>query len=313
DGLVPVLGPDADRIARVVEQARALERQLDMTHVLRRSAPGDLLIDEHLGRERIRARMRRRARGAAAHDLELCDAPRLGGAPLGLDLRDERVAPCVGRILEIDVAIDALVQSLRAEGFEARVERAADRAKILVARVAEREHGITKLLELRRALTHPELEERLGAFGRIAEPVRRDDERGLLDAPEALRVEIAQVDELRPRARLAQTLLDGLRDASAVAGLRPVKDRPRRRRLVSLLRRERRRRGARDAPSRCEAGEVSARPDQPLTVKMADDLVEPLDRFSGNGRRNGVRSNCRHVFESSLVSGGPYYFRLGSA
>src|SRR5690606_4360548 len=263
------------------------------------------------GRERIRARMRRRARRAAAHDLELRDPARLGRAPLRLDLRDERVAPRVGRVLEIDVAIDPLMNALRAERLEARVERPPDRAEILVARVAEREHRIAKLLELRRALAHPELEERLGALGRIAVAVGRDDERGLLDSPEALRIEVAQVDELRRRAGLTQPLVDGLRDAPAVARLRRVKDRPRRGRLVALQRCGRR--GADGAPSRCEAGEVSARPDHLLAIEVADDLIEPLDRLSGNGGRNGVRSNCRHESDSSLVSGGPYYFRFGSA
>src|SRR5690606_1897849 len=199
---------------------------------------GALLVHEHLGRQRVRTRMHGR-RAAAAHDLELGDAARL--AALRLDLRDERVAPCVGRVLEIDVAVDAVVHALRAEGLEPGVERASDRAEVLVARITEREHRVAELLEPRRTVAHPELEERLGALRRIPEPMRCDDERRLLDTPQALRVEVAEIDELRSDPYVIETLLDGLRDTSTVASLRRVEDRPPSRRRVVLLRRRRRR------------------------------------------------------------------------
>src|SRR5690606_12042257 len=225
----------------------------------------------------------------------------LGGAPLGLDLRDERRLPRLRGFLEIDVAVDALVDPLSAEGLEPRIESPADRAEVLVARIAEGEHGVAKLLELRGTVTHPVLEEGLRALRGIAEPVGRDDERRLLDPPQALRIVIAQVDELRARARSAQPLLDGLRDAPAVARFGRVENHPRRRRLLLLLRggpRRRRRRPAGGKP-----GEVAARPDQLLAIEMADDLVEPPDRFLREGGRNGVRANCRHVTVVLAVSG----------
>ena len=42
-----ILVPHPKRIARFVSQARSLERQLDVTHVLRRIAPGDALVGKH--------------------------------------------------------------------------------------------------------------------------------------------------------------------------------------------------------------------------------------------------------------------------
>ncbi len=42
-----ILVPHPERVARFVCQARSLERQLDVAHVLRRVAPGDALVGKH--------------------------------------------------------------------------------------------------------------------------------------------------------------------------------------------------------------------------------------------------------------------------
>src|SRR5690606_1551066 len=266
-----------------------------MADVLRRAAAGDPLIDHDLGRERIRACVDGGARSRVARDPDPSDLPRLALAALGLELRPDGLAPRLGRLLVIDVAIDAVVHALRAERLEPRVERAPDRAEVVVARIAEREHREAKLLEVRSSVTHPELEKGLRALGRIAEAVRGDDEDRLRHAPQRLRIEIAKIDELRREAGVTQPLRDRLRDAAAIAGFGRVEDRPRCGRL-GAFRGARRRCGS---PARGAASgkprEVAARPDQLITVERLDGGADLLDRLEGNDRwQKLVRSDSRH-------------------
>src|SRR6266700_4013543 len=72
---------------------------------------------------------------------------------------DDRFGPAGGRILVIDVAVDALPQSRGAELLEAPVDALPGLAIFLIGRIAEREHRVMDSIEPGRAGAFDELEE----------------------------------------------------------------------------------------------------------------------------------------------------------
>src|SRR5690606_19681442 len=140
-----------ERVAGLIVNMRSLERELDVPHVLRRAARRDALIDEHLGAERILARMRARGRARRPREpqgLRCLGASVRGGDNLGGGFRDDGVHPPGRGRLEVDVALDACFETLRTERFELLVELTPGLAKALIARVAEREHREAHLRKL---------------------------------------------------------------------------------------------------------------------------------------------------------------------
>src|SRR5687768_15731112 len=95
---------------------------------------------------------------------------------IGGEKLDDDFAPAPGRILVIDIAIDARAQPRCAELFEPAVDALPGLAIFLVGRIAEGEHGEADAVQLRRAWPLQELEEADRRLRRIALAIGADDE-----------------------------------------------------------------------------------------------------------------------------------------
>src|SRR6185312_9558805 len=107
--------------------------QLEVAHFLRRAMAREIDVRKRGRRERILLRMERRhvaAQGAGGNRVR----ERAGGCRRE---RGERAFdPLRGRVVVIDVAVDARMRAFGAERLEARVEIAPGLAEVLVTRIA---------------------------------------------------------------------------------------------------------------------------------------------------------------------------------
>ena len=145
---------DAERVAGLVEIAEPGERELDVAHFAQRAAADDALVGQHFGRGGIGARELGRG-GRRRGSAEARGGHVAGRRVLVLVLahaRERVVGPGLRELLEVHVAIDARQQALGAEFGEALVDHAAGFAELRIAGVAEREHRVLQLGQLRRAL-----------------------------------------------------------------------------------------------------------------------------------------------------------------
>ena len=213
-----ILVPHPERIARLVRQTRAFERQLDVTHVLGRVAPGDALIGEHRRGIRLLAGVLGRGR----HGTQSRDG--------GDGRRAERLARLAHDLFEprrreplvVEIAIDPFQQAPGAERRQAFVDQPAGLAEFRIARVAKREHRVLELLELRCALAGEVVDEAARVVGRVAVAVRahHDDEKPFLR--EILeRVVARRLHPHREPRGLGRTP-EAFRDALAISGLRTI-------------------------------------------------------------------------------------------
>ena len=85
----------------------------------------------------------------------------------------------VERLVEIDIAVHAIIDADRAERGELIVEVDAELAEVLVVRVAQRQHGIREIEIAWKVLDAELLIEGLRSIGRIAFAVGAGDEDGI--------------------------------------------------------------------------------------------------------------------------------------
>src|SRR6185437_9879590 len=150
--LLAVARNDADRIAGLVVNVRALERELDVAYVLRGAASRQALIREHRCGKGILARVGVRDGGRAPvrSRRQLDVQPSLRRPERLLECAHYRIDPARGRRLEVHVALLAGVQALSAERLETGIELPTRLAVFLVARIPERKHRVAHMLEPRR-------------------------------------------------------------------------------------------------------------------------------------------------------------------
>ena len=190
----------AERIAGFVLQAAAVQRQLDMAHVLVGSAvlaearplevaAADALVEQQFGREgvfvRPRAGMTRTQRGDG----------RQGGrgrrrcfqqvACVGQGL----FAPWRGNGVDVQVGQTHGEQPAAAEFGQACIQPRRDAAEVGIAGIAQAEHGVLQFRQLRRALATQEFDQADAVVRRIAFALGADDDvEQALAAQFALRV-----------------------------------------------------------------------------------------------------------------------------
>ena len=298
---------DAERIAGFVQIAEARERKLHVPHFAQRQAADDALVREHFGRGGIRAGQfddggRRRGRGHGRDD-----------AARGLELlgdlahaRERIVRPGLRELLEIHVAVDARQQALRAELGEPLVDDAAGFAELRIARIAERQHRVLQLGELRRALGAEEFVQAARFVRRIAVAVRADDHVQQLFLRDLARLVVAGLDHARLHAQRLHRGQQLLGDLAAVVGVRGGDDGERRRRnrgggrcgrmrrvrghggelrlrrTLRVCQQDLLERGNAARRRRGGAGEISGEPQQLFAVQLGGELREQLPAIVRN-------------------------------
>ena len=164
--------------------------------------------------------------------------------------RERVVGPGLRELLEVHVAVDARQQALGAELGETLVDHAAGFAELGIAGVAEREHRVLQLGQLRRALGAEEFVQSARFIRRIAVAMRADDDVQQLFLGDLARLVVAGLDHARLHAERLHGGQQLLGNLAAVAGVRGGDDgeRGQRRGRGGSSRRERRGRGGgRDA------------------------------------------------------------------
>ena len=172
-----------------------------MPHFAQRGAADDALVGQHFGGGGMRARQFDggcRGRGR-------CDTGGNRGRrrELVLDFahaRERVVGPGLRQLLEVHVAIDARQQALGAELGEAFVDHAAGFAELGIAGVAQREHRVLQLGQLRRTLGAEEFVQPARLIRRIAVAVRADHDVQQLLFGDLARLVVAGLDHARLHA-----------------------------------------------------------------------------------------------------------------
>jgi hypothetical protein len=242
--------------------------------VLGRVAPGDALVGEHRRDVWLLAGILRHGRHGAQ--------PRDGGN----GWRAERV-PCAAHdLLEpgrrqplvIEVAVDTSQEPPRPQACEPLVDLAARLTELRVAGVAEREHRVLQLLELRRLAADEKLDEGACIVGRIAIAVRAQDQHEQAFSGEIPERIVARRLDADGDAGGLRGATQPLGDALPVTGLRSVYDREPRLGL-------RPRSGERDGGGACapalralesEARREAGQPLQRLSVEPLDHARDQL-------------------------------------
>ena len=224
DGGIRIAMHDAQRVTRFIEVSEAGEREFHVTHFAQRLAADDALVGQHFGGGGLRAGQlgnRGRLRGGSGEGGRRGRAT--GGRELVFDFTHTRqgvVGPGLRQFLEIHVAVDARQQAFGAELGQALIDHAAGFAEFRVAGVAQRQHGILQLGQLRRALGTEEFVESPRFIRRIAVAMRADDDVQQLLFRDLARLVIARLDHAglhAERLHGGQQLLGNL---AAVAGVR---------------------------------------------------------------------------------------------
>ncbi len=265
-----VVRDEAESIARLVGQPRPAEVELDVPRLLGRVAADDLDVFQHRRIERIALVVRARCRICARRGRNLL---RRRSCLIGGEKLDDDFAPASGRIVIVDIAIDARAQAGRAELLEAAVDALPGLAIFLVGRIPEREHGEADAVQLRRARTLQELEEADGRLRRIALAIGADDEQDVLLVLELADLVVGQVGDLGSKPLRGRGRCERLRQVAAVAGLGAVEDRQR-----AALRRDDRRdlAAARAQQARVESGEIAADPARLFGRQRAGEAFDEL-------------------------------------
>ena len=141
---------------------------------------------------------------------------------------EHAVHPGLGRLVEIDVAIDPRVDPLCAEFLQPGVEILAGLAELIVKLIAQREHGEPHAFQPRGPLAVDEFVEEHRLVRRIAFAVGADHDQKLLDLLEVVRAELAHARQRDREALLFQPLLHFARQPLGVAGLGAEENRSRR-------------------------------------------------------------------------------------
>ena len=223
-----------------------------------------------------------------------------GGLELVLDLahaRERVVGPGLRELLEVHVAIDARQQALGAELGEALIDHASGFAELGIAGVAQREHRVLQLRQLRRTLGAEEFVQRARFIRRIAVAMRADHDVQQLFLRDLARLVVAGLDHARLHAERLHGGQQLLADLAAVAGVRGGDDgerrraRPRRQRAPVRMPR---------APQRARAARAPA-PTQQIVLE------------AGNARRRGARRRRRSSPTATSTARGSTRWRAAAA
>ena len=157
---------DAQRIARLIDDARTFQRYGDMVGVGGGAAAGQPHMFGDLGLERTGTG---RGVGAGTGEIDMDDGG-AGGvvADLGIELFQRGIDPAAGRGFEVEVAFDPVDDAGTAQGSQTLVDLAADLAELRVGVIAQCEDGEPGLFEPRGIIGHQRLIEIDRPLGRVA-------------------------------------------------------------------------------------------------------------------------------------------------
>ncbi len=274
-------------VARLVELSEAGERELDVTNFAQRTATDNALVGQHFGDGRLGSRQfgdRRRLRGGGQCGDD--SARRLELVGMFAHARQGVVGPGRGQLLEVHVAVDTRQQPLGAELGEALVDHASGLAEFRITRIAERQHRVLQLRQLRRPLGAEEFIDAAGFVRRIAVAMRADDNVQQLFLGDFARLVVAGLHHACLHARGLHGRQQLLGNLAAVAGVRGRNDGERRRGLRGW-----RQRGWCRTPERCakhmaldggdtarrggrDAREVTTQPQQLFAIEAGGELRE---------------------------------------
>ena len=276
-----VLDIKVQRVAGLVGRHRALEAQGEVHGLL--VGPGGVEIDQ------VRD-VRLDDLGFRGARLGEIDGDHRSGAGLGRrQLLNGPADPVRRRLLEIEIAIDAVDNATGAERLETRIDGLADRAKLDIGGIAERQHAVLDAIEPAKIGLHQLIVFFRGTRRRIAfAPGRRDHHQPPRFA-ERWQVEIGKIDNAWLETILARDLGKIAGETFGVPGLAREDDGQR-------LRRHRRRdRRWRDAGRRFNSGEKPRKPRALPIVGRTNDPVQQLDLFvTERCRLRDIRNAHRH-------------------
>ena len=252
DQLRIVVRVDAQRVARLEAQPGAFDGQLQVAGFLVRAAAVEVEVLQDFGGKGIRAGKgrrrqppgrpspgRRAAAGRGTGFQPVCSQPQTpagtsaairsaspASVPAGCRSAPGRgkgvehaVHPGLGRLVEIDVAIDPRVDPLRAEFLQPCVKILAGLAELIVKLIAQRKHGEPHAFQPRGPLAMDEFVEQHRLVRRIAFAVRADHDQKLLDLFEVVRAELAHARQRDRETLLFQPFLHFAGQPLGVAGL----------------------------------------------------------------------------------------------
>ena len=305
---------EPERIAWLIVDPGALERQLDVPGVRGRAAAGepDALGDLRLERPRPApgGDLRRRA-----GEIDVDHRARLRLAELRLQRAQRAVDPGGSRRLVVQVALDPLGDPRRPQRGEAFVEQPAGLAEPGVGAIAQRQHGVAHAIEARRIVGHQRGVEIDRALRRIALAPGAGDHQQVLRAGHLRRRGIRHVEHPRRKAQLAGGLARRIRQRLGVAGLGPEQNGERR------APRRRCRRGRLRRVRRLIAGEEAAQPGPLLGVGAGDDAVQRDDLFGRERRglrqhgvllRAAASAPCQAASSGRSATTGPMTISVGA-
>ena len=236
DQCVRVAMMDAQRVAWLVGQAAAFQRQLDMAHVLVRSgvatkpgalelAAGQRLVGQQFGGEGFLARERRCGMRAQRGDRGQMRGRR--GLEQFAGVAQRGFPPGCGDGVDVQVRFAQRLHARGAEFAQSRIQLAGDAAEVGVGRIAQPKHRVLQLRQLWRALAVQEFDEADGVVRRVAFALGADDKVKQLFAGQlAGGVGIGAHQPHGQPGRL-QAGVQRLGSALGIAGLAAVEDRGR--------------------------------------------------------------------------------------
>ncbi len=281
-----VLRQDAQRVAGLEDEARALEPDLDVADLLAGAPAGDGEVLQNRRRERPSFVIGRRRLDGPPGQHEPRDVGVrtlvLRGHHLLAQALEDGTAPRLGRLLVVDVALDPVLQAGAAQLLEPAVDLARGLAEMLVGRIAEPEHGKAQRGKLGRLAAEQELVEGCCRLGRVALAMRArdDDEKALV--LEALQRIVGGVGHPRRHTARLEPRCQRLGHAGRIAGLRGVEHRHRTIGLGGW----RRRRGPRTS---AQARQIAAGPDGLLG---REPRCQPLELGGLVPRQKPRRAGC---------------------
>jgi hypothetical protein len=302
-------GPHPESVAGLVGETAAFQAQHHVAHVLAGAAAGDgRFSSTAAGNGSLRrCRSERCGRpGTRCGEPARAGSRRTASRSCANPVAAPRLLPGRAGGLEVDVALHPVLDAPGAQRFQPGIQLAPGLAEILVAAVAEREHGVLELVEARRPIAEQEFEERFGAVRRLAEAVGGHDEQHAALLLELGRAELGQVHGFRLEAEGPYGAGQLVGDAAAVAGLGRVAHRPRRQRrslrgLVGL----RLQRCSRPGRASRQTGEITAGPPQLLLIEPARQTVQLAEQALVRCRRGFLQDGYGHgVWPSRFMQEG---------
>lgn len=294
---------DAKRVARLIGQARAVQRQLEVAHVLghlavaaeagaAELAAAERLVLQHFGRERALVRPAR-GRAQRGDGGQVAGAGGRGGLEQFAGPGQRRLAPGAGHGLDVEVGLGHLRHPLRAQFGQPRVDPAGDAAEVGVAGIAQSQHGVLQFRELGCAAAGQELDEADRIVGRIALALGADHHVEQAFAGQlagGIGIGAQQAGGQPGGLGLVEQHLGG---APGIAGLAAVEDGQPLARPGGGLGARGAARGGDRAGAAGQAGGIARQPPQPGRLQPLGQADECVGRLLGK-RKRGQCGGCGH-------------------